>query len=129
MASWCGGENAYTAAGEQTTGAIAPFPTPGSWLSVTFLSDKTLTKIRIRHGGSSDPRDFVVFRLENTTWINTGFSVSLASQPPADVYEDYTIPAVNGGGASNWRGIAIVVSKIGSPDVNNTINIRELDFQ
>jgi hypothetical protein len=123
---WGSGNNTYSS-GVQITSAVAPMPTPGSWIAATFSSDKVITKLRYKSLNAGIPADFSVARFDGTAWIDSGFSVTNATQFP-ETYIEYIIPAANGGGGL-WRGIAFIISRIYSWDSNNNVYLRELDFQ
>jgi hypothetical protein len=117
--------------GVQVTGVIGSMPTAGSWVAAVFSSDRTVTKLRYKAISVNIPADFAVARYNGTNWIDTGFSVTNASQNPG-VYVEYTILGANGGGPGGvWRGIAFIVSRLynSNSGTGDCLSLEELDFQ
>jgi hypothetical protein len=128
---WVSAHNTY-AGGNPTTGVLAPMPFAGSWVMITFQTNKTITKVKIKPAGVGIPADFgIAKRDQNNNWINTGFYINAEATFTANPtgYSEFTIPVVNGGGASDWYGVGFVFGRITNWNHNNAVEIRELDLQ
>jgi hypothetical protein len=128
--SWFSAASTYNANGDETTGIIPPLTAAGSWLSVTFPADRTINSVTITNpNGEAIPRNFEIHRFDGISWQATGFSVQNATSAGLATVT-YPIPQINGGGQGNWRGIAIVISKIYLSSNNwYYVGLSEVDFQ
>jgi hypothetical protein len=128
---WVSAHNTY-AGGNPTTGVIPPMPIAGSWVIISFQTNKTISKVKIKPASVGLPADFGIAKRDvNNNWINTGFYINAEATFTANPtgYSEFTIPVVNGGGAPDWYGIGFVFGRITNWNHNNAVEIRELDFQ